>query len=256
MIKGIESFTGYFKDYKEQYILIGGAACDIWLSDQGLTFRITKDLDIVFVMELLNPAFNKKFWEYIKEGGYSSYQKSPGKDGYYRFIKPQNKYVPEMLELFSRRPDFIKPSKDVHIIPISTNSNITSLSAILMDENYYSLIITEKREKGEIPLISIPGLICLKAKACINLKRQKASGIQVDSRDIRKHKNDVLRLTFILTEEDTLAISSSIQADMDEFLHTITSETIDIKVLARNMGVPPIERISVIENLKRLFGIG
>ena len=29
MVKGLDTFQKYFKDYEEQYVLIGGAACDI-----------------------------------------------------------------------------------------------------------------------------------------------------------------------------------------------------------------------------------
>ena len=29
MVKGIDTFRRYFADYEEQYVLIGGAACDI-----------------------------------------------------------------------------------------------------------------------------------------------------------------------------------------------------------------------------------
>ena len=29
MVKGIDRFKAYFRDYTDQYVLIGGAACDI-----------------------------------------------------------------------------------------------------------------------------------------------------------------------------------------------------------------------------------
>ena len=29
MVKGLDTFRTYFADYEEQYVLIGGAACDI-----------------------------------------------------------------------------------------------------------------------------------------------------------------------------------------------------------------------------------
>jgi len=29
MIKGLEIFKGFFQDFQDQYVLIGGAACDI-----------------------------------------------------------------------------------------------------------------------------------------------------------------------------------------------------------------------------------
>ncbi len=54
MVNGIEIFRDFFKDYTDHYILIGGAACDELLTDAGLTFRATKDLDIILIMEALH----------------------------------------------------------------------------------------------------------------------------------------------------------------------------------------------------------
>ena len=31
MVKGLDKFREYFADFSEQYVLIGGAACDIFL---------------------------------------------------------------------------------------------------------------------------------------------------------------------------------------------------------------------------------
>ena len=31
MVKGLDTFQKYFADYEEQYVLIGGEACDILL---------------------------------------------------------------------------------------------------------------------------------------------------------------------------------------------------------------------------------
>ncbi len=33
MVNGIETFKKFFAEYKEQYVLIGGAACDIILEE-------------------------------------------------------------------------------------------------------------------------------------------------------------------------------------------------------------------------------
>ena len=33
MVKGIQRFVEHFKGLEHSYILIGGAACDLWLSD-------------------------------------------------------------------------------------------------------------------------------------------------------------------------------------------------------------------------------
>lgn len=51
MIKGLELFKIHFQDYKEQYVLIGGAACDIIFEDVGQEFRATRGLDLVLIVE-------------------------------------------------------------------------------------------------------------------------------------------------------------------------------------------------------------
>lgn len=43
MITGIASFKEWFKDSEEQYAIIGGTACDILMTEEGLDFRATKE---------------------------------------------------------------------------------------------------------------------------------------------------------------------------------------------------------------------
>ena len=66
MVTGIDSFKEWFKGYEEQYAIIGGTACDILMTEEGLDFRATKDIDLVLIIEALDVNFGKKFWEYVK----------------------------------------------------------------------------------------------------------------------------------------------------------------------------------------------
>ena len=47
MVKDIELFKEYFEDYTDEYVLIGGAACDILFDNSNASFRVTRDLDMV-----------------------------------------------------------------------------------------------------------------------------------------------------------------------------------------------------------------
>ena len=47
MVKGLDTFQKYFADYEEQYVLIGGTACDILFESNEVNFRATRDLDMV-----------------------------------------------------------------------------------------------------------------------------------------------------------------------------------------------------------------
>ena len=40
MVKGLDTFRKYFADYEEQYVLIGGAACDILFESNEVNFRL------------------------------------------------------------------------------------------------------------------------------------------------------------------------------------------------------------------------
>jgi len=48
MVRGLDLFRDYFKDYTDKYILIGGTACDLAMENMGLNFRATKDLEMPF----------------------------------------------------------------------------------------------------------------------------------------------------------------------------------------------------------------
>lgn len=99
---GLDKFKEYFMGYQDQYVLIGGAACDIIFEEQDTAFRATKDLDLVLIVEALTPAFGHRFWQFVRDGGYEHRAKSSGAPQFYRFDKPKAPGFPYMLELFSR----------------------------------------------------------------------------------------------------------------------------------------------------------
>lgn len=57
MVTGIERWKEYFIDYKDKYVLIGGAACNLLEEEFDMNPRATKDLDLVLVVEALTPDF-------------------------------------------------------------------------------------------------------------------------------------------------------------------------------------------------------
>lgn len=111
--------------------MIGGAACDLIFEDVDDDFRATKDLDMVLIAEALTPEFGKRFWEFIRDGGYEHRAKSNGSPQFFRFDKPKNVDYPYMIELFSKTSTMIE---DVEhgCIPLHLGDDISSLSAILL----------------------------------------------------------------------------------------------------------------------------
>jgi hypothetical protein len=221
MVNGLEQFRKHFAPYMDQYVLIGGTACTVIMHEAGLDFRATKDLDIVLYVEALHENFFKAFWQFVEEGGYKNKQHSTSKEIFYRFSSPCSRDYPAMLELFSRVPDGVKLSSHGHLTPIPIDEAVASLSAILLDENYYHFIHSGKLIIDGLSILSASHLIPIKARAHIDLTNRKRNGESIDDRDIRKHKNDVIRLLQLLSPDTRINLPSLIQSDFKTFLEII-----------------------------------
>jgi hypothetical protein len=51
MVDGLDKFANHFEAFTENYVLIGGTACDLAMQLVGQSFRATKDLDIVLFLD-------------------------------------------------------------------------------------------------------------------------------------------------------------------------------------------------------------
>ena len=88
MVEGIESFREKFRDYTDCYTVIGGAACDILMSEAEIAFRATKDIDMILIPEDKKAEFAKAFWKYIRDGGYRCGWRNNADVHFYRFTEP------------------------------------------------------------------------------------------------------------------------------------------------------------------------
>lgn len=61
MVRGLHIFRDHFSAFQEHYVLIGGAAEDVLLSEAGLQARATKDLDVVLLVEAVDGGFGEVF---------------------------------------------------------------------------------------------------------------------------------------------------------------------------------------------------
>ncbi|RCS59519.1 nucleotidyl transferase AbiEii/AbiGii toxin family protein [Parvibium lacunae] len=233
MVRGLDIFQRSFAAYADQYVLIGGTAASLTMEEAGLAFRATKDLDIVLHVEALTPAFGEAFWKFVEEGGYEIRQASnTGKPIFYRFQKPADARYPAMLELFARAPDGLQPAINSRLTPIPLDEAISSLSAILLDNSYYAFIMAGRREVNGLPWVGEDRLIPLKAIAWLDLTARKAQGANVDAKDVRKHLNDVLRLSQLLAPATRIALDKKMSDDMTRFLLAVAADpAIDPKTL-------------------------
>jgi hypothetical protein len=252
MVRGLDIFADYFSSFTDCYALIGGSACFLLLSDAGLEFRATKDLDIVLCMEEFSDEFGQALWDFIENGKYTNYQSSAGVSHFYRFLKPKNTDYPHSLELFSRIPDALELHGDPRYTPIPVDDDIASLSAILMDDDYYRLVVDGKTIVGNTSIVKAEHLIPLKIKAWIELTDRKNSGIRVDSSDIRKHRNDLFRLYQIISPESSISLPEAVSQDMIEGMNRLRLEhSLDLSSWGlRNTNVDEV--LNIIEKIYNL----
>ncbi len=251
MVRGLDVFKDFFADYKDCYVLIGGSACDIHFTDQDLPFRATHDLDMILCVESLTPDFFSRFWKFVAEGGYTNRQKSDGKRQFYRFTRPTRHDFPAMIELFAQKADFLPTDIDTHLTPIPAGEEASSLSAILLDKTCYDFVMANRREIDGVVILNPIALIVLKAIAWLDLTARKESEEgSVDSKDIRKHKNDIIRLAVTIDAEDAL-LPLPIKEKMREFMARCLRADIDLRSLGINTTFEDVKmRLSVCFGLK------
>jgi len=156
-----------------------------------------------------------------------------------------------MIEIFSKNPDFIILEDDAVLTPLLIDDEISSLSAILLNEAYYELLKTGQKRVDGIPVLSPTCLIPFKAKAWLDLKKRKLNGEQVDSKNIKKHKNDVFRLAQLITANTRQVLSSEIAEDMKKFLSEIADETVDLK----SLGIRGTDKKKMTDMLYQCYGL-
>ena len=251
-VKGLEVFGAWFSEHRDKYVLIGGAAAQSIMGLEDLAFRATKDLDVVLVVEALTPAFGELFWDFVRTGGYTVWEVGDtGQPTFYRFTKPTDATFPVMLELFAREPDLLKPLQGGHLTPIPFDEAVVSLSAILLDDAYYDFIIEGRREVDGVPMIGEDRLIPLKALAWLELSERRDAGEEIDSRNVRKHFNDVMRLSGLLTEDSKITVSGKVADDMKRFLDAAIDVEVDLKPLGFKRASLP----DLLSRIGKAFGL-
>lgn len=249
MVHGIEIFREYFKEYTHQYVLIGGTACDILMDELGATFRATKDLDIVLIIESFDTKFSEQFWKFIDDGGYEHREKDVSKNQFYRFNKPKKLSFPKQIELFCRLPDVIELALNQRCTPIVVNDDIISLSAILLDDHYYDLLISRKRNLNHLSLIDIETVIVLKIKAWLDNRAKRVSGEKISSTDVNKHKNDVLRLLVNISPSTRVLLTDAVKYDVNQFVEKMREDKPDLK----SLGIKDISLERILSLLKDVY---
>ena len=247
MVRGLATFKNHFAEFTDQYVLIGGAASAELMEQSGLPFRGTRDLDVVLIVEALTTEFVQAFWDFIENGRYDVRSHSQSERKYYRFENPEDEIYPECLELFSRIPDNIRFEGHGRFTPIPLDDDLSSLSAILLDDNYYPLILNGRDDLDGLSCLKVEYIIILKAKAWLDLHQRKA-----DSRKVNRQKNDVIRLFPLLNPSMRIDIPEAIQDDLKEYLKAIAEDkTINLK----DLGISQFGIAEIVKSIEQIYGL-
>ncbi len=223
MVEGLEKFKEHFAGFEDNYVIIGGTACDIALQDTDMHPRVTRDIDMLLVIEKMTPEFGQLFWDFIVEGEYETRQrkresKNPTAE-LYRFINPKNGF-PVRIELLSQFPGVLGEPTGFHLTPVPVGEEIPSLSAIMLDEEYYRYVIGGSIIEGGVRIADPLSLLCLKVKAFMNLKEEKKTNPNVHSADIKKHRDDVFKLLAMRIDPLTsVELPATMKNDVSVFIN-------------------------------------
>ena len=103
--------------------------------------------------------------------------------------------------------------------------------------------------KHGVTVLDAAYLIPFKAKAWMDLTNRKAAGEHVDSKNIKKHKNDVFRLTELIDPTVKIMAPQGVYTDVQEFVKRMQNESVDMKQL----GLIGRTKDRILDELKDLY---
>ena len=192
--------------------------------------------------------FTDKTAAFIVDGKYRNKATNGSNPQFYRFDKPEDDNFPKMIELFCRSDFKLKDAKG--ITPIHIDDEVSSLSAILLNDDYYKALLNGKEVRKGLSVLRPEYIILFKAKAYLDLKRQKDLGEKVDSSDIKKHKKDVLRIASELMLEKVEELPIAVDDDIHSFIDLLEQEPFD----QNSLKIFGLKNEDVVEVLKQVFG--
>ncbi|RHU30926.1 hypothetical protein DXD68_03790 [Parabacteroides sp. TM07-1AC] len=220
--------------------------------------RATDDIDMILVIEKMTPEFGQRFWEFIDEGKYENLQrkredKEPVTE-LFRFLEPKNGF-PVQIELLSKYPDVLGVPTGFHLTPIPVGEEIPSLSAILLDEEYYRHTIDSSIIEEGICIANPLSLLCLKVKAFLNLTEEKKINPNVRSADIKKHRDDVFKLLAMRIDPFTpVELSATMKDEVSVFINTM-EESLPNQSLRDSLQRTDDDIRGFLGIMKEIFGI-
>ena len=117
-----------------------------------------------------------------------------------------------------------------YLTPIHIDDSVSSLSAILLNDAYYQALLQGRAVFDGISILKHSWLIPFKAKAWLDLKDRSMRGEHVDSRNLKKHRNDIIRMAAELMLE-RCELQDEVRKDMERFISEMDMTDQEIKNL-------------------------
>ena len=167
-------------------------------------------------------------------------------------MKPEDTSFPFQIELFSRTPDTIDLQAGAHLTPIPVDDDLSSLSAILMDDDYYNFMIEHSTDEDGLHRANTEALICLKAKAFLEIADRIANGSTEDKKQLKKHKADVFRMAVMMREDAVYELPAPIKEKLQAFMNVAAEELPDREIF-KVMGLGSVNVKNIYDRLIATF---
>ena len=209
-LAGLSHFEEHFRELKDQYVIVGGFAT-LMLLDRAIPNhgKATHDIDLVLLTST-SVKMAGRIKMYIREGGYTIQKGQQDRYQYYRFVDPQAEGYAREIELFAPEEYGIELDEGQHIIPIDPEEGIYSLSAIMLDREYFEMIKSNIEEINGIPYSNTLATMLLKMSAVYDLYHR-------DDDKWKKHRRDILKLTLLLTGKERVVLTGRMITDVAFF---------------------------------------
>jgi hypothetical protein len=102
------------------------------------------------------------------------------------------------------------------------DEQISSLSAILLDRDYYQFVMEGRKNRQGMPTwVGEDRLIPLKAVAWIEMTKRVRQGAIIDSKKINKHLADIVKLSSLLQPNQIIELSEKLRSDLQIFVQAV-----------------------------------
>ena len=244
-IAGLRHFEAYFEEYKDQYVIVGGFATLMLLERELPNHgKATHDIDLVLLTSPSREMANR-LKSYIREGGYTIQKGQQERYRYYRFIDPKAEGYAKEIELFTSEVYGIELDEGQRIVPIDPEEGLYSLSAIILDLEYFDMIKHNIEEIEGVPYSNTLATMLLKMSAVYDLYHR-------GDEKWKKHRRDILKLALLLTGEERIELTGRMIEDLSFFKEHV--EGLEPKTIRQIVGKGvSVEKTDVLRLLQEVF---